>query len=108
MKDHTISAIDNLAENRVPPAINWHDLTEDVLESVGKFKEPVIGVGHSLGGMLTLLAAAKKPDIFQTIILLDPPLFSLNKRRLISLLRALHVEDLFGPSGKSKKRRVNF
>ena len=108
LKDHTISAIDNLAENRVPPAINWHDLTEDVLESVGKFKEPVIGVGHSLGGMLTLLAAAKKPDIFQTIILLDPPLFSLNKRRLISLLRALHVEDLFGPSGKSKKRRVNF
>ena len=108
LKDHTISAIDNLAENRVPPAINWHDLTEDVLESVGKFKAPVIGVGHSLGGMLTLLAAAKKPDIFQTIILLDPPLFSLNKRRLISLLRALHVEDLFGPSGKSKKRRVNF
>ena len=38
LKDHTISAIDNLAENRVPPAINWHDLTEDVLESVGKFK----------------------------------------------------------------------
>ena len=108
LKDHTISVIDNLAENRVPPAINWHDLTEDVLESVGKFKEPVIGVGHSLGAMLTLLAAAKKPDIFQTIILLDPPLFSLNKRRLISLLRALHVEDLFGPSGKSKKRRVNF
>ena len=108
LKDHTISAIDNLAENRVPPAINWHDLTEDVLESVGKFKEPVIGVGHSLGGLLTLLAAAKKPDRFQTIILLDPPLFSLNKRRLISLLRALHVEDLFGPSGKSKKRRVNF
>ena len=77
LKDHTISVIDNLAENRVAPAINWHDLTEDVLESVGKFKEPVIGVGHSLGAMLTLLAAAKKPDIFQTIILLDPPLFSL-------------------------------
>ena len=36
LKDHTISAIDNLVENRVPPAINWHDLTEDVLESVGK------------------------------------------------------------------------
>ena len=108
LKDHTISTIDNLAENRVPPAINWHDLTEDVLESAEKFKEPVIGVGHSLGGMLTLLAAAKKPDRFQTIILLDPPLFSLNKRRLISLLRVLHVEDLFGPSGKSKKRRVNF
>ena len=108
LKVHTISAIDNLTENRVPPAINWHDLAEDVLVSMEKFKEPVIGVGHSLGGMLTLLAAAKKPNRFQTIILLDPPLFSLNKRRLISLLRVLHIEDLFGPSGKSKKRRVNF
>ena len=108
LKDHTISAIENLAENRIPPAINWHDLAEDVLGSVGKFKEPVIGVGHSLGGMLTLLAAAKKPNRFHTVILLDPPLFSLNKRRLISLLRALHVEDFFSPSGKSKKRRVNF
>ena len=67
-KDHTISAIDNLAENRVPPEINWHDLAKDVLESVGKFKEPVSGVGHSLGGMITLLAAVKKPDIFQTTI----------------------------------------
>ena len=54
LKDHTISVIDNLAENRVAPAINWHDLTEDVLESVGKFKEPVIGIGHSLGGMFIL------------------------------------------------------
>ena len=69
LKDHTISAIDNLAENRVPPAINWHDLAEDILESVGKFKEPVIGVGHSLGGMPTLLAPSKKPDIFKIVIL---------------------------------------
>ena len=102
LKNHKISAIDNLAEKRVLPEINWNDLTEDVLDSVGKFKEPVIGVGHSLGGILTLLAAAKKPNIFHTVILLDPPLFSLNKRRLISLLRVLHVEDLFGPSGESK------
>ena len=34
-KDHTKSAIDNLAENREAPSINWHELTEDVW-SVGE------------------------------------------------------------------------
>ena len=38
LKDHTITAIDNLTENRVSPAINWHDLTEDDLESVENLK----------------------------------------------------------------------
>ena len=36
----------------------------------------VIGVGHSLGGVVTLLAAARYPELFKRIILLDPVLFS--------------------------------
>lgn len=38
--------------------------------------EPVVGIGHSMGGVLTLLAAARNPDLFSRIILLDPVLFS--------------------------------
>jgi len=36
---------------------------------------PVVGVGHSMGGVLTLLAAARYPDLFSRIVLLDPVLF---------------------------------
>ena len=36
---------------------------------------PLIGIGHSMGGVLTLLAGAKYPDLFSEIILLDPVLF---------------------------------
>ena len=108
LKGHRISAINILAENRKAADIKWYDLTEDILESEGQFGEPVVGVGHSIGGVLTLLAAAKKPELFQTVILLDPPLFSSQKRGLISILRALKIEDLVSPSGKSKKRRDHF
>ena len=36
---------------------------------------PLIGIGHSMGAVLTLLAATKYPDLFSEIILLDPVLF---------------------------------
>ena len=108
LKGHTISAINILGENTKSNEINYHDLTDEILESASQYGESVIGVGHSLGGVLTLLAAAKKPEIFQYIILLDPPLFSPYKRFLIKVLRAMKSEDYFSPSGKSKKRRAHF
>lgn len=37
---------------------------------------PLIGVGHSLGGVLSLLIAAQEPPLFDRLILLDPVLFS--------------------------------
>ena len=36
---------------------------------------PIIGIGHSMGGVLTLLAAAKYPKLFSRVVLLDPVLF---------------------------------
>ena len=108
LKEHKISAINILGENTKPEDINWYDLRDDVLESAGQDGEPLIGIGHSFGGVLSLLAAAKKPEQYHSVILLDPPLFSSHKSALISLLRALNFEDWVTPSGKSKKRRDHF
>ena len=33
----------------------------------------IIGIGHSLGGILTFLAAYRRPELFKGIIMLDPP-----------------------------------
>ena len=108
LKEHKISAINILGENTKPKEINMYDMRDDVLESAEQHGEPVIGIGHSFGGILSLLAAAKKPELFQSVILLDPPLFSVHKSALIRLLRALNIEDWVSPSGKSKKRRDHF
>lgn len=38
--------------------------------------QPVAGVGHSMGGVLTLLMAAQQPQRFSSLDMLDPVLFS--------------------------------
>lgn len=59
---------------------NWQKMANTVADAIyqqANVKEdgPLIGIGHSMGGVLTLLAANKYPDLFSEIILLDPVLF---------------------------------
>lgn len=59
---------------------NWQKMANTIADAIYKqanVKEdgPLVGIGHSMGGVLTLLAAAKYPDLFSKIILLDPVLF---------------------------------
>lgn len=59
---------------------NWQKMADTVVHALYqqadvKNQGPLIGVGHSMGGVLTLLAANKYPDLFSRIILLDPVLF---------------------------------
>lgn len=53
---------------------NWRVLAEDMITGLESLA-PVIGIGHSLGGVSTLIAAIQRPDLFSAIILLDPVLF---------------------------------
>jgi len=108
LKGYNITSIDVLGQGKKHEDINWIGLSEEIFDRVQKIKRPVVGVGHSLGGILTLLAAAKKPNTFKSVILLDPPMFSPLKRSIIDVLRVIKVEDMFSPAAKSKKRRERF
>lgn len=65
-------------KHRMP---DWQGMAASVTASLkqqlqAQNRSAAIGVGHSLGGVITLLAAARSPELFQRIILLDPVLFS--------------------------------
>lgn len=53
---------------------SWQDLTADLIDALrsdpgsGQW----IGMGHSLGGIVTLLAAMRAPELFSHLVLLDP------------------------------------
>jgi len=59
----------------------------DDLADSGTISPPIIGVGHSLGGVLTLLAAIRRPDLFRAIILIDPVILPPSQLRLLRLMR---------------------
>lgn len=59
---------------------DWQKMANTIADAIyrqANVKEdgPLIGIGHSMGGVLTLMAAHKYPDLFSEIILLDPVLF---------------------------------
>lgn len=72
---------------------NWQKMAETVADAIylqANVKEngPIIGVGHSMGAVLTLLAAVKYPDLFSQVILLDPVLFRTEMIVAQQLMRA--------------------
>ena len=86
----------------------YDNFVQEVIEHSSDTKGEAIAIGHSFGAPLSLLAEARQPGLFKTIILLDPPIFSRTKRIIISILRRLRLEYLVNPAKKSMKRRDSF
>lgn len=78
-EQRTVFAIDHRAVwAGAPPAnhFSWADAADDMIAGIEQVApNGVIGVGHSLGGVMTLLAAHKRPDLFKKIILIEPVMF---------------------------------
>jgi pimeloyl-ACP methyl ester carboxylesterase len=65
---------------------SWRDLTSDMLADLERLSpEPVVGVGHSLGGIMTVYAALQRPERFRAVALLEPTFLP---RRMLPLLWA--------------------
>lgn len=51
---------------------NWNPFAEDLERFVDQLGRPVIAMGHSRGGVVSLLLALKRPDLVRALILIDP------------------------------------
>ena len=88
---------------------DWNPLSDDLLTFLDEQQsKPVIAVGHSIGGIVTLRAALKEPRRFRALVLLDPvffPPYFIFLWNLLLLLRLLErVHPLIG--GALKRRRT--
>jgi len=75
--DFDVGYIDALGHDpRFPVTDCWPNLVEESLQYIERrYAGPVIAVGHSLGGFLSLLSALQRPELFRAVILLDSPVF---------------------------------
>ena len=89
-----------------PIADNWEALADEVIKSIRKQSdEPVVAVGHSLGGVLSAFAALKEPELFKAVILLDSPLLSRMRQRGVQLSKKLGFIDKITPARRTRGRR---
>ncbi|CAM2987139.1 alpha/beta fold hydrolase [Legionella worsleiensis] len=90
-----------------PVTENWHHLVDEVIDSVEQqARQKVIAVGHSLGGVLSLLAAIERPDLFKAVVLLDSPLLGRFKSSMVHLAKVLGIIDRVTPAYRTKGRRT--
>ncbi len=91
------------------PIKTWEILGDDFI----KFTEqrninPIIGVGHSIGGTLILYSAIQRPNLFSKIFLLDPVLQPLSYHYGWRIAKKIGLAAKVNPMVGSKLRRKNF
>ncbi|EZH75863.1 hypothetical protein ATO12_03475 [Aquimarina atlantica] len=115
--NHLLNAIENadinyvelMGHNQFKLNGNLENLALEVIDSIEqKFEEPVIGIGHSTGGVLLLIAASIKPQLFRKVIVIEPILYHPWKRKLIHLMKILGLANNIGPAKRTLKRKSFF
>jgi len=89
---------------------DWQPFSDDLRLFLSSQPDPVIGVGHSIGGTVTLRAAFRDPAKFRALILIEPVIFIPRTLILWDLVaRRLGLVDRVHPMiAGAKKRRRNF
>jgi pimeloyl-ACP methyl ester carboxylesterase len=85
---------------------DWHPYSDDLLRFLSDHTvDPVIGVGHSIGGIVTLRAALRNPQKFRTLILIDPVLFVPSFLVGWNFIRAIGLGEKTHPLIPAARRR---
>lgn len=72
--DYDVHAHDMYGHDpRFPVGDGWHGLVAELIAQLEGYGQPAILVGHSLGGMLSMMAARERPELVRCVVMLDSP-----------------------------------
>jgi len=108
-----VHALPRIGHNpQYPVSSNWPHLRDELIRFIEdevrpKMAEPgpVMLIGHSLGGILSLLIASKRPDLAQGLVLLDSPLVSGWRAHSVQVMKATRLMHRVSPGKVSRQRR---
>ncbi len=104
---YDVRALDMHAHNaRYPVRDGWHELMLELIDELQtKYREPVILVGHSFGGMLSLMVAKARPDLVRCR---GAARFAGGggwRAQLLRFAKAAGIDKKFSPARFSERRR---
>jgi pimeloyl-ACP methyl ester carboxylesterase len=95
-------------DSQYPVSDNWPHLVQQLADFVrtqhGDGPAPFL-VGHSLGGILSLMCAAKHPELARGVLLLDSPILAGWKATTLGLAKRTPLVGSLSPGRISSKRR---
>lgn len=95
---------------RFPVTDNWPHVQEQLADFVGPLVaqrngQPVWLVGHSLGGLVSVMTAGKHPEWVRGVVLLDSPIVAGWKSAALGVAKNFPIMGKFSPGAVSRKRR---
>jgi pimeloyl-ACP methyl ester carboxylesterase len=106
----SVKAIEKLGhDTRYPVTNNWPHLVQQLADftqrEADKAGTPAYLVGHSLGGILSLMCAARHPTLVRGVVLLDSPVLGGWRATTLGAIKSSKLVGRVSPGAVSQTRR---
>ena len=107
---HEVHAVEQFGHDpRFPVTSNWPHLRDELIEFIDtRVGGPALLVGHSLGGMLSVMAASRRPDLARGIVLLDSPVIAGWRAHGLRVAKATGLIRRITPGRVARVRRQHW
>lgn len=96
-------------DTRYPVTNNWPHLVQQLVDfartETDKIGGPAFLVGHSLGGFLSLMAAARHPELACGVLLIDSPILGGWRATSVGMAKTTQLIGAISPGAISRQRR---
>ena len=108
--DFDIGFLERHAHNpKFPVTDGWKTLADELKEEIKKrYEEPIIGMGHSFGGVIHLMLAFQNPELYKAVVLLDAMVISRLSSFGIKVLKKTNLMKRLSPADAARLRRNTF
>jgi pimeloyl-ACP methyl ester carboxylesterase len=105
-----VKAVDRFGhDERYPVTNNWPHLVQQLADfarrETDRTGEPAWLVGHSLGGFLSLMCAARHPELARGVVLVDSPVIGGWRATALGVAKRAQLVGSVSPGAVSRKRK---